>query len=333
MNSKFPHQKSLFSLVEKQFSRKSKAIEAYEKQFPTSTSNARARFNAEISITFDHGIEVAKHFGLRDFEIFPDISTQIQNEFSLSSSQADVDAYFDTLIKHLNEVRLLNSKCKIHFAISEFPIFLVDVSLFPELNGFLMFFCLLFEESGFSNLKFGRNFLLNPSVIQWQKKSMEILKNYHSLESYEYWSPYMLNYIFNYIFLCKRMNLFAESSLLDILIRQVNGLIEILEKKSINRKKLFFSNNIGADVKIYNHEGLIKYNNVIFYSDDMKMSYEDMGFPNLYKHQSLLVENHLRRVTEIGTIGGEIRNISPTNNDFFVRMKKSCDDQLQALKY
>jgi hypothetical protein len=330
MNAQNPIQEQLFLNVIKKFRNRSAAIADYQRNFPGSShSTARSRFAGVTAITYDHGMEIAAHYGLHDFDILPAIRPDTYFLSQIPSVLPDIDSYLDFMVQDFTHLRK-EKNVVLQFAISDYPLILLK--RYKTLAGFMIYFALNIEQqqNSFPRNRFGIPFFNEPSVNNWLEKCKFVYDCYQLTQSIEYWSTNMFNHLLIKIHLLKQLGLMDSPKIIDDLYSDLINLVNDLETAAQKGKKIIINKFEGAPIQVFNHEGLISPNLMIAESSNIKLSYIEYGPLNIYRNtKELLVDQQKKRIEKIGRIGGEVGNINLQNRDFFHNLKTSITAKMQ----
>jgi hypothetical protein len=257
---------------------------------------------------------------LHDFDIWPQGWPDTHVVATVTGIQPHLNAMLSTL--H-NDLSALSSASNAHLyhATNDLPLLWLKTR--RQLAGFLLYYHLVFEQMlpEFKGMKFGAQFLKHPVISSWLDQCRDALQLYHSINGTEYWSPRMLDSLLIKIKFVQEMNDFQDATGAQQLLQESEVLIDELEKMTESGLKLR-----GAEMKVYNHRGLLRNDIIIGVTDQPRFFYQDFGLLDLYRHQTpRIIESRVMLIKGISETWLPLTGHVKYRRNFFTELRAALN--------
>ncbi len=330
----FPIQYALFQGITRKFKKRSMALADYLQRFPgVSESTARARFSGTTGITYDHGMEIAMSYQLRDQHICPDGWPANELLLTVTSVQPDIGAFLDMLLRDFSPIPNL-SRPRILLVMEDVPFFLLKKH--RRLAGLLLYFNLCFEAGVpyYRKFRFGPRFMNEPHVHHWLDQGRAILDIYQQIEGVEYWSPHMLDRFLRKVRLVTEHDLFEDPAVLAEIKEEIGHFIGDLERVlETGQKNYGLQPHLAAKVQIHNHRGFAPGNLMAAQAngDDLFVYHEPQLF-NGYRYGAGTMALFQQKIDYLANVSPIVPHSGKQKTDFVAALEQHADILLNVLK-
>jgi hypothetical protein len=330
----FPIQFALFQAVAAKFKKRSHALEDYQRRFQgVSASTCRARFNGTTGITYDHGMEVARAYQLREQSIWSQGLPQNELLVTFSSVRPDIDAFLAMQLRDFNQMAQRKT-VRTHLVMHDVPFFILKKH--RRMAGLLLYFHLCFEAGMpyFRKIPFGAAFLQEPQVQHWLDQGRAMLECYQQVPGTEYWSPHMLDVFLRKVRLMAEYELFESPTVLAEIKEDIDSFIDDLEKVLENGQKLHGQQPLPiAKVQVYDHRGFAPGNILLAASEqDGSFVYQELQLFKVARFDTEGIDFFQQQIEFLASTSHNIPATGVKKNEFVAKLRQHVDILLHVLR-